>query len=414
MKYDFETLRDFAVNRGSSVAAKMIEAHKLFSKAISMVNNENFKVHDFISIMSEAYTSDSTLCSIEVSLRENVIKIIENFLKLNENKELDKKARICLMFLYKNNIDFITMSLSKHPKTKIMHQYRGTLYFFTKEWENALNDFETVSNLQPKSIDDEFSKANCYFKMEKFDLAIKSFKSFLSLTKSDNRNKPQAFYSTAISLIRIGEMSAGCDNTDEMIELHEKGLNSEKDLLPCYLPYKSTEKDELNLYMSMFKTLNSFDSQEKQFISRISITKDLNRVNLILEHREKQGALTDEKKSTISSSVKHLKITDIPSKFKEIFLREIDFARDYVMENSLINLTIIEKPLVLIHKLNRYFIQLIVADDLHFVEKVVICNYKGLINPENLQIGSRFSLTNPYIKKEFNRKNKFSVFIRLF
>ena len=97
-------------------------------------------------------------------------------------------------------------------------------------------------------------------------------------------------------MLRIGETSE-LDNFDEIRELYVKGLNSEKDQLPGHLQYKSTEKDELDLHMSMWKIFNGCVLPVKQSESKFSNMKDFNRINLILEHRKSQGALMTKAKS---------------------------------------------------------------------------------------------------------------------
>jgi hypothetical protein len=131
---------------------------------------------------------------------------------------------------------------------------------------------------------------------------------------------------------------------------------------------------------------------------------------LILEHRKSQGALMTKAKSISLLDRDFISEVKVESYFKQIFLRDIEFERDYVSEKSFLNLVIIEKLLKLINELNRHFIQLIVSDDLNFVERVIVYNYKELIT---IEIRSQTTIINPYSRKFMNCECKLNFMIKI-
>ena len=69
--------------------------------------------------------------------------------------------------------------------------------------------------------------------------SIAEFKKLFALTPKDHRKLPHAYYTVALAYLSQDEKLSR--------EFYEKGLKSESDQLPFFLPYDSNFKDHLYL-----------------------------------------------------------------------------------------------------------------------------------------------------------------------
>ena len=364
-----------------------------------------------IKLMSEAYETEYLVCLISEAEKLRFIGLLEGFISKNKNVDLDRNARICLMYLYFQDIDFITISLRKHPNTKSMHALRGCLYGFEEDWSKAWRDFTTCSKIDPLCYENLYHISVVLLKMNKYQESILSFKAFIASAPSDHRKIPQAYYSMALA---VTYESFNLETAQEYFNL---GLKSEKSQLPCFLPYDTIHKDQLNLILKLPQTLNGNKIKSKiyseieasnKFVDsmcheehmRESIVKDYRRISLILQHREYHAEV-----SKMMSNTEHRMIftTMPPHKkqtaehivgLKDVFLRDIDFTKDHVLKNSILALKSIDRPIVTIST------KLVAVDDSNIAERVAIYNLKRDKDKirEMFPVGCRFSILNPYIR----------------
>jgi hypothetical protein len=190
-------------------------------------------------------------------------------------------------------------------------------------------------------------------------------------------------------------------------EYYEKGLKSENDQLPCFLPYESTIKGHMSfLHKVKSKTEKkgtSTASNAKTEVNehiREKVALDYGRISLITEFREYVSAVRE--KSKIKNTFM-LQTTMVPTKkqavesiigLKPVFFRDIDFTKDHILKSSVLTVKIIETPLVAIST------TMIAIDDNNVAERISIYNLKEdhAKIAEMFQIGSQFSIINPYIR----------------
>jgi tetratricopeptide (TPR) repeat protein len=300
---------------------------------------------------------------------------------------------------FNQSIEFITVSLRLYPKTKSMHQLRGCLYAFQAKWSDSLKDFEAILNFDPNCYENRLSIALNYYEMGRKKQAIKEFNKFFALAPKDHRKIPHAYYTIASMYL-----------DDERIlarEYYEKGLKSENDQLPCFLPYESRIKPPMS-FLDKFvskagkKTTNTASNTKTDVNEHIreKVALDYRRISLITEFREYVSAVRE--KSKIKNTVM-LQTTMPPIKkqavesiigLKPVFFRDIDFTKDHILKSSVLTVKIIDTPLIAIST------TMIVIDDNNIAERISIYNLKEdhAKIAEMFQIGSQFSIINPYIR----------------
>ena len=394
-KYDHKMLKDYAFNRGSIIAEKMLKAQSLFFEGMHMLKTGAYKeqTEKFITLISEAFQIESLVCLIPVHLNEKVIEILKFFIKPNKINELDCHARIGYMFLTEN-IDFIGATIQKYPNRQIMYQLRGALYCFEQKWTEALKDFDFAVKLDPKCYECLYFKSSALFQLQRSTECIESFKKFIQIVPKDYRKLPHAYYSMALSIMS--------KNLDKAKEFYEEGLKCEKNQLPCFLPYKSTFKDNLSLLFD--NRINKPTSVSKSEVSDSSghirelIAKDYRRTSLITEHRFYYAAFNIKRRDLhlVFHTKPPLKKQVLESiiGLKPIFFRDIDFTKDHVLKKSVLTLKSIDIPTVDIST------KMVVVDDNNVAERVAIYNLKEdpVRIKEMFEIGCRFSIINPYVR----------------
>ena len=398
-----------ADNMGSITAAKMIKAQRLFGHAISMLNsNVSANIKKFIDLMYEAFTTDFLVCIMELRTQFLTIDILNNLIKINEISDLDCKARICLLFLCGNNIELISQSLLKYPNTIMLLQLRATYYSFVNEWDKSLEDIEQALKSNPLCYETLYQKSVVIWQKDDWKNSIESLKKFLSLAPKDHRKIPQSYYMMGLAKMRWMDEMGKCFYAD-VKELFNKGLECEKDQLPCFIPYKSDKKDFL------IKVLNSpsFSGRMEKKTSSLpdrhamkieSITKDNRRISLILQHRElykkineiKQKNKPDMMEFTTKTLIKKNSVKSIKD-FKPVFLRDIDLTKDNVLEKCVLSLKSIEIAIIDVST------TLVAVDDHGFVERVEIYNSKDDYDML-FEIGCNFSIKNPCIGRALDGK----------
>ena len=401
-KYDSDMLENYASNKHSVIAAKMLKAQSLFFQSILMLATGDYEknIEQLIELMSEARQIESLVCSMPIHLIDKAIEVLENFIKTNKNKVLDCQARICLMYL-NTSIEFITSSLLLHPKTKIMLELRGCLYCFEKKWSEALKDFEEILKFDPMCYDNLYHKSAALYQMNKSNESYESFKKFLSIAPKDHRKIPKAYYTISIMHLK--------NDKDKSKEFYHKGLQSEMDQLPCFLPFTSTEKDQLAFFFEMKnklenKLLQSSKNKNDYTVTpnfknelhiREIIAKDYRRVALILEHREYHHGIKANGYNIFNTAIPPKKqALQTVVGLKPIYLRDIDFTKDHILKNCVLSLKSIEIPTI---NISTSFVS---VDDHNIAERVAIYNLKEDASKieEIYQIGCRFSIINPYIR----------------
>ena len=388
-----------------------------------------FDKYGFVSMLSNAFKIELITWSINEKQREKAIKITEEIIGENENKNsnVDCDARICYMYLkpYKS-IEFTSKSLEKYPENLAMLEYRGCMYCFEKEWDKALIDFNTLLKVDPNNFKYLYHKAAALFQcldstkktVEKTEINIKAFEKFLENSPKDYKKVPEAYYAMAnLSLTIISKQPKNEKNCLESVRTYyEKGVESEKFMLPFNLPYLSDKKKSLELFLKtekLFKETVTNDEKindkhlkqsnlnVQKIITRDLIINDYRRIALVVDHRKYYHETENYENN------KMMPITITPPKkqkfpvslagLKEVFLKDVDFTRDHIMNGYILTLINIDLP---IFNPPPRSIRLNAQDEHGIVERVAIYNLNE--NKDTVlkmyPVGIKFSIINPYIR----------------
>ena len=207
--------------------------------------------------MATAYVTDQLACqqAIKVAMLPRAIEFTEKVLNSNAGKtsELDCNARIVYMNL-RPKLEFVNVSLQKYPQNITMLKLRGYLLRVERKMDQSLQDYETILKCEPRNYSSMFQKAASLLQMNRSEEAAKNFKLYLSVAPKDDRMYPEAYYGLAQCAMKDS------DDTDMYFK---KGLASEKEQLPCFLPYQSDRRDGLKMQLEMIDVIVGASKQSK-------------------------------------------------------------------------------------------------------------------------------------------------------
>ncbi len=371
------------------------------------------------------------LTNLEKDLQTNLIS--PNEINFSENKvsESDCNARICYMYLKLDKlIPFISESLRKYPNNLVMLELRGCMYCFGKKWDMALKDFDKILEIDPHNYHFLYHKAVAYFQsLDKNAYNLKNkesithFEKFIEKSPRDYRKVPEAYYTMA-TLYLVQTKSDETIWSEKTNKYFNKGIDSEKFMLPCFIPYESDKKKYLEILMKFEKVVVDKETKKteldqppmvkesnlnpQKIVSRESIINDYRRMDLVLDHRKYYSGF----KSALSTK-NPLPYTIIPPKkqkmpasianLKLLFLKDIDFSHDHIMDGFILTMINIDVPLYQPPPLST---RLLAQDEHGMVERVAIYNLDLSENSilETYKIGCKFSIINPYIRMAADMK----------
>lgn len=405
--YDLDMLLQHA-NKGSTLAQKMILAKTIFYDAIydyiEKKNMNNFEFSSVIERMSKAYLIEYLVCQLPLELQDELIEKLEKILSLNQHDQMNLNASICYMNLMVNNYEqtimFIDEALKKYPDCLQMYLIKGSMYCFLEKYEHALREFEYLIKMDPKNYDYYYSKAAVLKYLGRFNEALKYYDIFVQNSEKDVRKLPEAYYS--MGQCRIALLSLSKNKNPNIInkviqEYVDKGKQAERDQLPCFLPYESSSKDLLLIFIDVIENkvenIKEFDPQ-----------KDNYRVELIKQHRksfiEIQNLCPIIFKTTLSPP-KDQKTSFSLESFNQISLKQIDFSKDEILEKYFINIRIFDYPLF-----GFTSVFFIVDDQDGSMERLSIYNLGDDYDKirQDFKIGTWITIINPYIRQAADGK----------
>ncbi|XP_065639985.1 uncharacterized protein LOC136072656 [Hydra vulgaris] len=418
--------------RGSKTANEMLRALYLFCNALSMLNDLNFNKSDFLKYLSNALSACQIVCKIPSSHVEVILKIIDLVIgeKKNQKTEIDYNARICFANIHFNdynlNSNFLKSSLTIYPDDIHMLYMLGSAYAFLKKYKNALEIFEKICSLHPSNYEYIYSKA-VVLRLHQSPDAIVFYEKFISTAPADHRKIPESYYALGTCSIqcqesilkihqKISDIKDGIELFDAqdhenvlksfklevLLFYYNKGLESEKLQLSCFVPYESSSKKMLEQCISVGKFANKsllLEKNEPNFLSYISesmpkcseifpkiIEKnneennrvvDYKRKELVLHRRNILRVMAEQSKGIFKNydkkSYKPIKTQQTPASIvglKTIHLKDIDFTKDYIITGHVLTVTNIDVPIVGILTAAHF----VVEDENHFVMSLCIYN----------------------------------------
>jgi tetratricopeptide (TPR) repeat protein len=413
-------LLEYASN-GSIQAQNMVDSQFSFYSAIFMLDESDLDKYDFVNLMSEAFKTEQFTWSIDEKKREKALQIIEEIISEKRVSEADCNARICYMYLKLDKIiPFISESLKKYPNNLVMLDLRGSMYGFENKWDMALKDFEKILESDPHNYHYLYHKATASFQSQdknERNIKIKHYEKFLEYSPRDYRKVPEAYYTMA-TLNLVQTESNETFGSEKAKEYYNKGIDSEKFMLPCFLPYESDKKIALEIALKFYKVLMDKETSKsklneplmvkesnlnpEKIFNRESIINDYRRKALVLDHRTYYSGFKSslgEKNSVIFTTAppKQQKLPASFANLKALILKDIDFSHDHIMDGYVLAMINIDVPLYQPPPLST---RLLAQDEHGMVERVAIYNLglseKSIL--ETYKIGCKFSIINPYIR----------------
>ena len=417
--FNTEELINHAKN-GSITANEMVKACVLFYEALSMLTIRNFKVKDFLIKLESAYSTYQIICRMPIDKYEEVSKIINSAIQESQNQkcEIDYYARLCFAYLnlsdHKLLINFLECSLLIYPDDCKMLHLLGCHHAFLNQHENALNAFEKAYSLQPSNYEYIYSKAVALRLLGNKN-AKDFYEKFISAAPADHRKLPESYYA-------LGVISCIPGSSMELSKISfyfNKGIESEKLQLSCFLPYESTSKEVLEQLCMITETKSKTVLLEK--IKEINIKEsdeyiDYKRKEVFLNHRKVFKTLKSLKMFKKNSleihqgSCKPNKYQTMPSSvigLKTVYLKDIDFSKDYILTGHALTVTSVDIPIIGVFS----SVHFVVEDEKCFVEKLCIYNlgedYQSI--KEKFPIGCIFTIINPYARLAAHGKSMIRV-----
>jgi len=391
---DFKVVAEYA-EKGFQTAKIYLKAVGAYHEAIKIMDEDD---DQFVSFLSQAYQIEPLVVTTPVRLKPQMISIIVRVLKKTKGQvcKLNEDARICYIFLKEFNemeltIKFITDSLQIYPKCRTMIENRGYRNNFRKKFHGSLIDFNKAIELEPENYSLIYLKATALRQMQKNSEAIKAYKEFLKKAPVCDRKVPQTYYYMGICYTSLKQ-------SDQAEYCYIKGLEAEKDQLPFFLPYESTSKELLEIFLQT-KYLPNEKSSSKKIPEQKLTQLDPLRFRCILYHRRcinifyKEPNLSQDIKFKTKIPSKKQKLTSLAG-LKPLYLREMDKSKDHLL-NGVLTVTIIDMICV-----GGPSVQFVIQDSNNDVIGMSVYNfeetYEELIN--TYKIGYEMQIINPYIR----------------
>lgn len=412
----------------SVIAKKMYEAMSHFLLSFNLLMNisenisfDNELCKDFIKHLAQCYRLEHIVASFPApkiqlitSIANAIISHIHSLKKIKDEDldpnlhkallDLDQDARLCFAILNLGSpntvIEFLSDSMKKYPHNKEFLLFRGNAYSFEQRYEDALRDYNRLLEMEPDNYQFLYYKA-VSLRLMGLSNAIQAYEEYISKAPIDERKRPEAYYAmgtcTMVSSKESGNKTIEEKIVKEIKKYYELGLEAEKKQLPFFLPYESNSKRMLEVLLKPEKLL-----EKKELSSSTEQTKlkDPSRKEIILQHRQ---SINDFRK-TIPKGFVSLPTTINPPKqqklpvsligLKSAYINEIDFTKDHVLSGYVLEVTVIDIPLR-----TGMSIMLVVEDKNNHVQRVALYNFnENIASAEELGVGSKLSIINPYIR----------------
>ncbi|CAF1066395.1 unnamed protein product [Rotaria sordida] len=327
----------------------------------------------------------------------------------SEKQDFQAAEQWCRFASENNNI--LDRSRLKHIRDAAEKQRELFKKLDVENWEkqDGLADFNAALELVPDNIELLYDRAAMLRLTKHVDLnvAVVAHEIFLKYAPVDHRKLPEAYYAAASCYF----MNTALKNHVELAEkYYRKGIEAEKQQLPCFLPCESNNK----LFLSKFLLLKSAMSDAGPGESSINAGKpksrlsDPRRLDMIQWHRK---SIAEKRK--ISSGCKLITSTAKPRLgqnspasligLKGITLREMNPAKDYVYQGYVLSGIIFEQSPVV-----EPSIWLLFEDDNGDLERLFIYNIPASegwqLIKDTYTYGTKISILNPYMRMAADNK----------
>jgi hypothetical protein len=207
----------------------------------------------FMSLFCEATQIQPIVCGL---MRAEMKKIHEiGFECIEDDPNLrssfDQNARICLWHvkIMAKDVDDLThlnQSIVKYPDSIGLRKLRLGAFATKEDWLKSAADADYLLRQNPSDIELLFCKATSLhtgrkdIKMSKESRDL--LMDYLNKSQKDCRQRPNAYYMLAAQYM---------DERKKLIDFYKKGLESEKHMLPFYMPFQSMLKNMIQMVLQM-------------------------------------------------------------------------------------------------------------------------------------------------------------------
>ncbi|CAF0963609.1 unnamed protein product [Adineta steineri] len=416
--YDRTMLEEYS-QKGYGFAQRLLDAQTHFFTALHILLDDSLsddvKDAQFIQELSASIRKEHIVIQFPEELRNEAKLIVDHVLTQGKSKQsqLDEDARVCFGWLHMNSlqptIEFLSVCIRMYPKSHFFLELRGSLYGFLEKYEEGLADFNTALHLAPDCYKFLYDRAVMLRLVNPPALneAVLAYNQFLKSAPVDHRKVPEAYYATGNCYLANSQLQNHMKLAEEY---YEKGIEAERQQLPCFLPYESNSK-------SLISKLFSLKPSELDAVAvepTISVGKpksrlsDPRRLDMIQAHRTSIAV-----KRELPSGQKLIPSTNKPRVYqnspasliglKGITLREMNPMKDHVYEGCILSGLIFEQSPVVEPSLWLLF-----EDDNGDLERLFIYNIPAA---EGWQLvkhtyihGTRISILNPYMRMAMDNK----------
>ncbi|EFA79790.1 hypothetical protein PPL_06609 [Heterostelium album PN500] len=355
----------------SKVAAMMLNGRKLYREAAAMIMAGKSKPKDIISKISKSYQMHEIMVDDDV-LREIFLPTLNQYLKDNP---MDLDARYCLIYLkYMNDfkliLSYTQQTLKDFPNSHLIWNLASFIFGKGGKWNDAigcnLKARELMAN-EKIEIQPSMHFYVGFYKIEKqretipYGTPLKNMDEltdifeFQRICEKDDILRPRSYYELSSYMLFRNDM-------DQAYKYYRMGKESEKDQLPCFLPYNDN-KPELSMFdayedpestklsnsiplVNSDKNDNNNNELDKKTDSiifdndqRIRLTTHL-RVCFANYSSDKNNNNNNVNQSITIKQVQN----NLISKYREITTREFKIKSECVFRGSFIRGIIIERP----------------------------------------------------------------------
>ncbi|CAF1228928.1 unnamed protein product [Adineta steineri] len=410
--YDRTMLEEYS-RKEYIFAQKLLEAQTYFLRSVQILLDKSININDrdiqFITELSAAVRIENIVIQLPESMSNEAKLIVDRVLARcdSEKSQLDEDARVCFGILHMNSlqstIEFLSVCIRMYSKSDFFLELRGCLYGFLGKYDEGLADFNAALQLVPDAVELLYDRAAYWRLIKHIDLngAIEAYDTFLKSAPLDHRKVPEAYYAVASCYIA----HTAIHNHVEIAEkYYEKGIEAEKQQLPCFLPYESNNKSLVSMFFSL-KSMKSNRASTELVIdtgkpkSRLT---DPRRLDMIQFHR---NSIAEKRRlppnmNFVTSTTKarlHQKSPMSLIGLKGITLRDMNPMKDHIYQGCVLSGMIFEQSPVV-----EPSIWLLFEDDNGDLERLFLYNIPAAegwqLIKDTYVYGTKISILNPYMR----------------
>ena len=405
--HDYNVLNEYA-ERGWKTAQIMRSSLEHFFLAISFIvdtddlteNQQNEFVHE----LSQSYRIARIVIEFPTDrMRQQTVHIVNEVLHRcglqykTSTSQLDEDVRICHIGLHRHSDErieqFLKQSMNKYPKTIFFIELSIISRQLQGHYETSLDLANKGLKINPKNCELLYLRAVALrYLGTNITETLKAYETFLNLAPIDHRKVPESYYA-------MGNCHLSTDESQHIQniirELYSKGEDAEKKQVPCFLPYKSENKQQLEMRLEQTSRMNNVDESTSSSNDSTQRLTNPERIEMISKHRqrEKQGYNSRSyQKSQVKTTTKKSLIG-----LKSMSIKQMNSINDHIYEGYVLVVTIIEET----HSWNP-LIHLIVEDEQHDCQELHIDDFPETKGEKLVctvyTIGSKMHIINPYRK----------------